>query len=206
MEACLRTVGWIGEFSHFLQFIFKVFSLPPQGNSSLVNESFLPATFLYLLPRKTTKKVWPWLRTFLSSKMFKKKSIFQTVEKINQIIMKMFSYEKVCVAFHSRVLFYLHSYRGEGDPLFGRMTKSASFQIQDFWINKELRKPSLPRDSPLQQVLSSEIPALSLTSLAGIFIYIICGLTFSLIEFVIEKATYRSLHCQRAHALIIPFL
>ncbi|KAF8361092.1 hypothetical protein PRIPAC_88015, partial [Pristionchus pacificus] len=57
--------------------------LPPQGNSSLVNESFLPATFVYLLPRNTTKK---------------------TVEKINQIIMKMFSYEKVRFAFHSRLL------------------------------------------------------------------------------------------------------
>ncbi|GMR61659.1 hypothetical protein PMAYCL1PPCAC_31854, partial [Pristionchus mayeri] len=48
--------------------------IPPQGNATIIAERFMPSNFLFVLPRNTTRK---------------------TVNKINQIILKMFSYEKV---------------------------------------------------------------------------------------------------------------
>ncbi|GMT05826.1 hypothetical protein PENTCL1PPCAC_28000, partial [Pristionchus entomophagus] len=51
----------------------EIHRIAPQGNSTLIVEAFLPASFVYLLPPNTTAR---------------------TVFKINQIILKLFSYEK----------------------------------------------------------------------------------------------------------------
>ncbi|KAF8354130.1 hypothetical protein PRIPAC_95753 [Pristionchus pacificus] len=132
----------------------QIHRIPPHGNSTLINENFLPSTFVYLIPRKNPAKI---------------------VEKINEIILKLFTFEKV--------------------------------MISDFWMHKELRRPSsLQKETPQKQEISSVVDPLSLTSLAGIFLAYIAGLLVSFLILIVEITTIRSPHFERAHMCIIPYL